>query len=133
MIFGIDVDKRYDSLKIILTRVETSSDNLTFLNNDTVAAVVLEDKENIIDYIDDGDCIVLKGGAGTPNEHHIVKISISEDMVYFNPTSSYLTDLPIKQIALKDIKQARIISKILFTVSSKIKENFNFVKVPNIE
>ena len=125
MRFEIKVDKRYEDLDVILTRVETSSDNLIFLNNDIVSAVVLREKENIIDYIDDGDCIILEGGAGTYNDRHIVKVSISEEMMYFNPTSSFLKNLPAKQIALKDISTAGIIAKILFTISPKIKENLN--------
>ena len=48
MRFEIKVDKRYEGLDVILTRVETSSDNLIFLNNDIVSAVVLREKENII-------------------------------------------------------------------------------------
>ncbi|MFK4925972.1 hypothetical protein ACI1TM_04705 [Lactococcus garvieae] len=125
MRFEIKVDKRYEGLDVILTRVETSSDNLIFLNNDIVSAVVLREKENIIDYIDDGDCIILEGGAGTYNDRHIVKVSISEEMIYFNPTSSFLKNLPVKQIALKDISTVGIIAKILFTISPKIKENLN--------
>ncbi|WP_449451464.1 hypothetical protein [Streptococcus suis] len=75
-----------------------------------------------MDVIENGDFLILKGGAGTKNNFHIVKLVIKKDTAYFEATSDFLKELPCKQILLEDIQQAPIYAKILFTISNRMNQ-----------
>lgn len=118
----IELDKKYNNYPIYAQRIETKVNNPHFINGEIAIQIYIEDCQNFLDVVEDGDFLVLKGGAGTKNNFHIVKLAIKEDYAYFEATSDFLKELPCKQILLKDIQQAPIYAKILFTISNRMNQ-----------
>lgn len=119
---AIQLDDKYKTYPIFAQKIETKAENPYFINGEITIQIYIEDAENFLEVVEDGDFLVLKGGAGTKNNFHIVKLIIKEDTAYFEPTSDFLTELPCKQILLEDIQQAPIYAKILFTISNRMNQ-----------
>lgn len=119
----IEVDKKYKDYPIYAQQIQTVGNNSYFTNGDICVQIYIENHNNFQDIIEDGDFVILKGGAGTDNDFHIVKLTIKDGTVYFEPTSDFLTDLPCKELLLEDIQEAPIYAKILFTISNRTNQD----------
>lgn len=122
----LSTDKRYKNIPLFVMQLDTTTDNLNFLDGDIAVAAALTNNENILDLIDDNDFLVLKGGAGTKNDYHIVKVNLNSEKLLFSATSSFVSDLPITEIRIDKIRQAPIVAKILFTISNKTTNKIKF-------
>ncbi|CEN29372.1 hypothetical protein [Pseudolactococcus piscium] len=121
--------ERYDGLQLIVKRLETSEDNRIFLNGDIIISVILDEVEDLLRFIDNGDLLTLKGSAGTKNKFHMVKLTIENDNAYFTSTSSFLRELPVKECPLSELHTIGIYSKTLYTVSNKTTSKLNFIGI----
>lgn len=115
----VQLDDKYGKYPIYAQKIQTKTDNPYFTDGDIAICIYIEHSYNFLDIIEDGDFIILKGGAGTKNNFHIVKTIIKDNTVFFEATSDFLTDLPCKSILLEDIQEAPIHAKILFTTSNR--------------
>ncbi|MGT2744100.1 hypothetical protein ACVRW4_01900 [Streptococcus phocae subsp. phocae] len=128
----IQLDDRYMNYPIYAQKIETKKDNIYFTDGDIAIQIYIANHDKFLDILEDGDFVVMKGGAGTKNNFHVVKLSIKDDTVYFEATSDFLSDIPCKQILLEDIQQAPIYSKILFTISNRMNQSMviDFFGIP---
>lgn len=115
----VQLDDKYRNYPIYAQKIQTKANNPYFTDDDIAICIYIEHSQNFFDIIEDGDFIVLRGGAGTKNNFHIVKVIIKDNTVFFEATSDFLTDLPCKSILLEDIQEAPIHAKILFTASNR--------------
>lgn len=129
----IELNNKYKDYPIYAQRIETKADNSYFTDGEISVQIYIEDSKNFQDILDDGDFVVLKGGAGTKNDFHIVKLSIKDSTAYFEATSDLLTDLPCKKVLLEDIQEAPIYAKILFTISNRMSQSMliDFYGIPS--
>lgn len=118
----IQLDSRYKDYPIYAQKIQTKTDNPYFTDGEIAFCIFIEHSNNFLDIIEDGDFIILKGGAGTQNDFHIVKTTIKNNVAHFEATSDFLTDLPCKSILLEDIQEAPIYAKILFTISNRMNQ-----------
>lgn len=124
------LSERYKNLEPFMAVINTLPDNTNFTNENIAIGVYLKNlqtSEELLELIDNGDIIVLKGGAGTDSASHIVKVEISDSHFYFSATSSFLTELPYKKVLKTELHTINIVAKILITVSNETTEDIQTI------
>lgn len=128
----VKVDEKYKDCPIYAQKIETTDTNPYFTNGDLSVQIYIENHKNLQEVLDDGDFIILKDGAGTKNDFHIVKLSLKDEIVYFEPTSDFLTALTYREVCLNEIHKVPIYAKILFTISNRTNQDMiiDFYGIP---
>lgn len=58
----IEFDKKYNNYPIYAQSIETKANNPHFINGEIAIQIYIEDCQNFLDVVEDGDFLVLKGG-----------------------------------------------------------------------
>lgn len=115
-----DLSPTFDNKDLIFLEVETARDNQHLTNGSIVCCVVLEEDDNKLDYISDGDFVQLHGSAGTNNSMHLVQVFECSGDYELVPTSS-LVQLEKKIYNPEELKGI-LYGKIIFSFKQMSKD-----------